>query len=90
LDVELKVQRQFGFADAIEFSLVDNPPIAGLQAAAVEFPATVDSVSLQLTVPATAISGTYQVPLKWSCNFNGQPLVGTWNLSLQVAAAQQE
>jgi len=90
LDVELKVQRQFGFADAIEFSLVDNPPIAGLQAAAVEFPAAVDSVSLQLTVPATAISGTYQVPLKWSCNFNGQPLVGTWNLSLQVAAAQQE
>ena len=84
--VALKLERLFGFADAVSLSLASKPPIEGLEVVAAEVVAGMDSAMLNLKIPANAVAGSVNVPIKLECKFNTHTLSQVVNVPVTVVA----
>jgi len=84
--VELKLERLFGFADAVDVSLAGKPPIEGLEVPAAQIVAGMDSAMLNLKIPASAPAGSVNVPIKLECKFNTHTLSQTVNVAVTIVA----
>ncbi len=82
--LELKLERRFGFADAVDFSLLGKAPIDGLEASNVQIAAGADTGSLVIKIPANATASTVNLPIKMDCKFNGHALSHTINVTLNI------
>jgi hypothetical protein len=85
--VELKIERLFGFADAVDLSLAGKTSIEGLEVPNVQIPAGMDMAKIVIKIPAGAIPATVNIPIKMDCKFNGHALSQTMNVVLTIAAA---
>ncbi|MDX1929980.1 MAG: hypothetical protein SFV81_25865 [Pirellulaceae bacterium] len=85
--VELKIERLFGFADAVDLSLAGKTSIEGLEVPNVQIPAGMDTAKIVIKIPAGATPATVNIPIKMDCKFNGHALSQTLTVGLTIAAA---
>ncbi len=85
--IEVKIERLFGFADAVDLSLAGKPPIEGLELPNVQIPAGMDTAKVVVKIPATATPTSVIIPIKMDCKFNGHALSQTVTAGLTIAAA---
>ncbi len=84
--IELKIERLFGFADAVDASLAGKSPIEGLEVAASQIVAGMDTAMLKLKIPENAQAGLVNVPIKLECKFNTHTLSQTVNIAVTIVA----
>ena len=84
--IDVKIERLFGFADAVDLSLSGKTPLDGLTIPNVQIPAGMDTAQLVLKIPATANAMSVNIPIKMDCKFNGHALSQTLTLGLTIAA----
>ncbi len=84
--IDIKIERLFGFADAIDLSLSGKAPIEGLELANVQIPAGMDTGKLVVKIPATATATSVNIPIKMDCKFNGHALSQTVTFGLTIPA----
>jgi len=85
--IDVKIERLFGFADAVDLSLAGNAPIEGLEIANVQIPAGMESVKIVVKIPASALPASVNIPIKMDCKFNGHALSQTVTVGLTIALA---
>ncbi len=85
--VDVKIERLFGFADAVDLSLAGKPPIEGIQIINVQIPAGMDTAKIVVKIPGTAAAATVNIPIKMDCKFNGHALSQTITVGLTIAPA---
>ena len=83
---EVKIDRLFGFADAVDLSLAGQSPMEGLEIVAVQIPAGKDTAKLVVKIPANANAASVNIPIKMECKFNGHALSQTVTMGLTIAA----
>jgi hypothetical protein len=84
--IDVKIERLFGFADAVDISLSGKAPIEGLELANVQIPAGMDTGKLVVKIPATATAASVNIPIKMDCKFNGYALSQTVTFGLTIPA----
>lgn len=85
--IDVKIERLFGFADAVDISLAGKSPIEGLELKNVQIPAGMDSAKIIVKIPAGAAPASVNIPIKMDCKFNGHALSQTVTVGLTIAAA---
>ena len=85
--VEVKIERLFGFADAVDLSLAGKTPVEGLEVPNVQIPAGMDTAKIVVKIPAGATPATVNIPIKLDCKFNGHALSQTVTVGLTIGAA---
>ncbi len=83
--MELKIERLFGFADAVDLSLAGKASLEGLEVAGAQIPAGMELARLVIKIPPAAQAMTVAVPIKMDCKFNGHALSHTVNVNLQIS-----
>ena len=83
--VEIKIERLFGYADTIDLSLAGKAPVEGLEVTPAQIAAGMDSVKLNVKIPASVQAMTTSIPIKIDCKFNGHALTQTVNVELKIA-----
>ncbi len=83
--MELKIERLFGFADAVDLSMAGKASLEGLEVAGSQIPAGMDLAKLVIKIPPMAPAMTVAVPIKMDCKFNGHALSHTVNVNLQIS-----
>ncbi len=85
--IEVKIERLFGFGEAVDLSLAGKPPVEGLEIPNVQIPAGMDTAKIVVKIPASATPASVNIPIKMECKFNGHALSQTVTASLTIAAA---
>lgn len=86
-EVEVKIERLFGFADPVDIALSGTPPIEGLSVTPVQIAAGANSAKMLIKIPATASSASTRLPIKLDYKFNGHALNHTMLIDLNIEAA---
>ena len=84
--IDVKIERLFGFADAVDLSLAGKAPIEGLELPNVQIPAGMDAAKIVVKIPANASATSVNIPIKMDCKFNGHALSQTLTFGLTIAA----
>ena len=74
VEVPFRVERLFGFTGDVSVQCQPPTTAGGFPQAALNLPGTMADGKLVVSLPPTALPGEHRVPLRFSLNFNGQPL----------------
>lgn len=74
VEVPLRVDRLHGFTGDVSVQCQPPATAGGFPAASVNLPGAAPDGKLVVAVPPTALPGEHRVPVRFSLNFNGQPL----------------
>lgn len=84
--IDVKIERLFGFADAVDIALSGKAPVEGLELPNVQIPAGMDTAKIVVKIPANATATSVNIPIKMDCKFNGHALSQTLTFGLTIAA----
>ena len=74
VEVLFRVERLFGFTGDVSVQCQPPTTAGGFPQAALNVPGAMADGKLVVSLPPTALPGEHRVPLRFSLNFNGQPL----------------
>ncbi|RLS47717.1 MAG: hypothetical protein DWH87_06495 [Planctomycetota bacterium] len=74
VEVPLRVERLFGFTGDVTVQCQPPSTAGGFPQASLNLPGATADGKLVVSLPPTALPGEHRVPLRFSLNFNGQPL----------------
>ncbi len=83
-EVEIKIERLFGFAEAVDIKLSGNPTVEGLAVVPVQIAAGTDAAKLVIKIPAITASASTRLPIKMDYKFNGHALSQTMTFDLNI------
>jgi hypothetical protein len=73
-EVPFRVERLYGFSGDVNVQCQPPATAVGFPPASVNLPGAMADGKLVVTLPPTAMPGEHRVPLRFTMNFNGQPL----------------
>ncbi len=74
VEVPFRVERLYGFTGDVSLQCQPPATASGFPQAAVNLPGAMADGKIVVSLPPTATSGEHTVPVRFSLNFNGQPL----------------
>ncbi|MFO0250199.1 MAG: hypothetical protein ACK56X_13245 [Planctomyces sp.] len=84
LELPVKVTRRYDYKAGITLQTTIPQGVTGLQVPSVTIPDNQGEVKLQITTAANATVGDHLLTVRFTMNFNGQPLTFERPLKLQI------
>ena len=88
-EIPVRINRLYGFADAVELTLVVPKSASGLSAAKVTLPKDQSQATLVVEAGRATTPGEHKVTLQASLKFNNQDLKADQPVTVKVEAAEQ-